>query len=576
MASPAASRSPSTSWPGGPPTSPRGSSCSTSPRSRAVTPATREVLQRVAVVGMTFDTDEFVALSALPAAEAYDHLDAAVAAGLVEPEAVGYRFRHSLVRDALLEDVAPHRRRRIHRDAADRLAELGASPARIGHHLLDAGEPVRAVPELLRAAETSAAIGAYRDALELVDAIRAHATGADRARLLVLRGDLLIAIGDPTATAGYREALEASTGDVRRLVRARLRGQRRCRAIWTRPRQHSTASNPTAVPLTPRSSSRRAPSRTSRRPRHRLAGLRASTTPRPARRQARAGARTHGPPGTARPPARRMVRPHHRRAATHPRGPGGGHRDLRRVPLPAQYMLYGATPYGEVIELCSSLRVTAQRAARCAPWPSPRRSSARPRCWQATSSWPPASSTVDRAAPRDRLHGRGGAALQALAEVHLACGDAEEANRLLRQALPLARWSVIALHLLQRIFGTMILAAPDPASARAIVDRAEATLGTDDICPLCDITLAIPAAIACAKSDDLPNAHRYLETAERSAKLWEGSAWEAATAEAKAHVAVAAGDLEDARRLIATAVQGFTAAGQPLDAERCRSQAAAW
>jgi len=74
----------------------------------------------------------------------------------------------------------------------------------------------------------------------------------------------------------------------------------------------------------------------------------------------------------------------------------------------------------------------------------------------------------------------------------------------------------------------------------------------------------------------LPNAHRYLETAERSAKLWEGTAWEAATAEAKAHVAVAAGDVEDARRLIATAVQGFTTAGQPLDVERCRSQAAAW
>ena len=188
-----------------------------------VTPATREVLQRVAVAGTTFDTDEFVALSALPAADAYDHLDAAVAAGLVEPEAVGYRFRHTLVREALLEDLAPHRRRRIHRDAADRLAELGAPPARIGHHLLAAGEPVRAVPELLRAAETSAALGAYRDALELVDAVRAHAIGADRARLLVLRADLLMAIGDPTATAGYREALEASTGDVRRLVQGAAR-----------------------------------------------------------------------------------------------------------------------------------------------------------------------------------------------------------------------------------------------------------------------------------------------------------------------------------------------------------------
>ncbi len=119
-----------------------------------VTSATREVLQRVAIAGTTFDTDEFVALSGLPAADAYDHLDAAIAAGLVEPDAVGYRFRHTLVRDALLEELAPHRRRRIHRDAATRLAELSAPPARIGHHLLAAGDPVSAVPEMLRAAET--------------------------------------------------------------------------------------------------------------------------------------------------------------------------------------------------------------------------------------------------------------------------------------------------------------------------------------------------------------------------------------------------------------------------------------
>ena len=70
----------------------------------------------------------------------------------------------------------------IHRDAASRLIGLGASSARIGHHLLHAGEATEAVPYLLRAAETDAAVGAYRDALALVDAIRPHATGADADR----------------------------------------------------------------------------------------------------------------------------------------------------------------------------------------------------------------------------------------------------------------------------------------------------------------------------------------------------------------------------------------------------------
>ena len=45
-----------------------------------IAPATREILQRVAVVGSTFDTDEFVALSGLPETAAFDHLDRALAA----------------------------------------------------------------------------------------------------------------------------------------------------------------------------------------------------------------------------------------------------------------------------------------------------------------------------------------------------------------------------------------------------------------------------------------------------------------------------------------------------------------
>ena len=74
--------------------------------------------------------------------------------------------------------------------------------------------------------------------------------------------------------------------------------------------------------------------------------------------------------------------------------------------------------------------------------------------------------------------------LQRLAEVRLARGDRAEAQRLLQRALPLARWSVISKHLLQRIYGTMIAAAPDPVAARAVVDQAEATMGENDALPV--------------------------------------------------------------------------------------------
>jgi tetratricopeptide (TPR) repeat protein len=543
-----------------------------------VSSATREVLQRVAVTGTTFDTDEFVALSGLAAVDAYDQLDAAIAAGLVEPDAVGYRFRHTLVRDALLEDLPPHRRQRIHGDAATRLAELGAPPARIGHHLLAAGESVRAVPEMLRAAETAASLGAYRDALELVEAVRAHAAGDERTRLLVLRADLLMAIGDPAATAAYREALEVSTGDLRRIVRARL-----ARAATVTGDLETAAAALDGLELDG------SPSDTEiLLVRGNLAYFSGDHD---AAWQISEAARVRVLQGDKSWQVLELVAL--QGLLAHQRGEWFDRlnvelrrtRDLPDVATalfdgylcPAEFMLYGATPYAEVIELCRSLRATAQRAGALravafatevigeAALLSGDLELAERELQQAIELHHDIAATSGEAA-----------ALQRLAEVHVVRGEYDEANRLLRQALPLARWSAIALHLLQRIFGTMITAAPDPASARAVVDHAEATLGTDDACYFCDITLAIPAAIACANVGDLVAARRHLGVAERSAKLWEGTAWEAATAEARAHVAAASEELDEARRLISVAADGFTTAGQPLDAERCRLQEAAW
>src|SRR5690606_11598177 len=186
-------------------------------------PATRTALQRVAVIGTVFDTDEFVALSGLDEDDALDALDRALATGIVEPATdSGYRFRHALVREALLGDMPPHRRSAVHRDAAARLLASNASSARIGHHLMQAGRPTEAVPYVLRAAETDAALGAYGDARALVESIRPHVAGPDRARALLLLGDILNALGDPMAASAYREALEsAEPTDVKRL-RARL------------------------------------------------------------------------------------------------------------------------------------------------------------------------------------------------------------------------------------------------------------------------------------------------------------------------------------------------------------------
>jgi hypothetical protein len=114
----------------------------------------------------------------------------------------------------------------------------------------------------------------------------------------------------------------------------------------------------------------------------------------------------------------------------------------------------------------------------------------------------------------------------------------------------------------------------DPAAARAMVDAAEATFATTDSCAFCSIMFAVPAAIACADVGDVAQARRHLARAERSAGLWEGTAWQAATLEARAHLARAEGDADGALRLLTRAAELFDDSAQPLDAARLRAKLA--
>ncbi|MGD9704876.1 MAG: AAA family ATPase [Acidimicrobiia bacterium] len=537
-----------------------------------IAPVTREVLQRVAVVGASFDTDEFVALSGLPEEEAFDHLDRALGALIVEPTSAGYRFRHGLVRDALLDDVHPHRRRRIHRDAATRLIELRASAARIGHHLLHAGEATEAVPYLLRAAETEAAVGAYRDALALIDAVRPHATGSARTAALSLRGDLLNAIGDPMAASAYREALDgADAGSIRRL-RARLARS----AVMSGDLETAKAA---LDGLEPDDGVDDADILLAR------GNYAFFTSDFEMAREASEGATKRVLLGERNWKVLDLVALQGLLAHL-----SGNWFDRMRLELrrtrenpeianaifdgylcPAEYLLYGSTPYAEVIAVARDLQTTAKRsgALRAAAFASALIGEA------ALLSGDLEIAAAELREARDLHRDLGSAAgeahsLQRLAEVRIAEGDRDAAMRLLLEALPLARASMIAKHLLQRVFGTMILAAPNELEARAIVDRAESMLGWDDACMFCSVMLAVPASIACARSGDLPSARRHLATAELSAQLWQGTAWEAGIAEAQAVVAAVDGDLVLAGERMRSAVRQFERAGQPLDAERCR------
>jgi DNA-binding SARP family transcriptional activator len=538
-------------------------------------PALRSVLERVAVNGVVFDTDVFVALAGVEEPEAFALLDAGLASGVVEidPSGGGYRFRHGLVRDALLAAVPEHRRRAIHGDAAARLADLDASPARVAHHLLAAGKQAAAVPHLLRAAETEAAIGAHRDALALVEQARAVARGAHRSRALALRAELLAALGDPRAMQAYREAIDAAGDPERRLLRA---GFART-SIMTGDLDTARAA---LAGLEVDGGPADAPILLARANLAYLSGdmdvaLAASEEAR--ERLVDGDVSWHvldliavqGLVAHNRGEWFERLRLELRRTSDEP--------DLARAVFDghlcvAEYLLYGPMPYPEVIDLALGLKRTAARsgALRAEAFAAALAGEAALLSGDLDAAEAHLEEAVDLhrevAAAAGEAH-----SLQRLAEVHLARGDRDEAERLLHRALRLGRWSTLALHLVQRIYGSLILAAPDPASARAVVDRAAAETGNDDACSFCRIMLEVPATIACADVGDIDAAREHLAAAESSAARWEGTAWEGGVLEARAHVEAASGEVAEAASLLERAARTFDAAGQPLDAARCRS-----
>jgi DNA-binding SARP family transcriptional activator len=530
---------------------------------------------RAAVLGGSFDTDELAALTEIPDAEVFAVIDEGLAHRVIRRTRSGYAFRHPLIREALLTTLGERERRQAHRDAARALEILRRSPAQIGHHLVEAGDTADAVPWMLDAAETEAAHGAYRDALTALEKVEVAAEDTDRARLLELRADLLLACGEVAVVDAYRAALAACDSESRsrlltRLARAAtLTGDLDTAALALSEVELDGSENDVELLLV----------------RGNLAFLQADwTIADEAAGEARSLLTLEG---GERWQLFELVALQgllaHRRGEWFQRLRTELRAGMARPELAvgifdshlcvAEYLLYGPTPYDEVLELAEQLRVSAQQAGvlRAVAFATALRGEA------ALLKGDLELAEHELLESGDLHHDLGSSAgeahsLQRLAELHLVRGDRETANALLLRALPLARWSPIGNHLLQRIYGSMIEAAPDADAARAVVDRAEATLSSEDDCHFCTIMLDLPAARACIETGDLDRAQSYLASAETSAQLWEGTSWQAALLQVRAHLARAEDRAEEAQQMLAEAARLFEAAGQPLDAARCRSE----
>lgn len=538
-------------------------------------PDALRALQRAALLGLSFTTDEFLAVAGADEAQAYQHLETAQSSLVIEWSETGYQFRHALVREAVLDAMAPAVQSAARVEVARELARLGAPPARIAHQYLAAGQPRQAISYVLPAVETAGALGAYRDGLNLVDAVREYATGEMLGHLMARRGDLLTALGDPASVSSYRAAVPLTTGVEHRLVRARL-ARAACFAS-----DFDTARSALAG-LELLGDDADGPILLARGNMAYFSGDIDGAWDLAV--EARESLLTPKDPWRYVDLVALQGLIAHQRGEWFERFRIELRRTLSDAGLTtalfdahlcvAEYLLYGGIPYAEVIELARGLQRRSQQfgALRGVAFSTALIGEAALLMGDLDLAERELQEAVDLHRDADAPAGEAHA-LQRLAEVRLAQGDRPEATRLLSQALPLARWSVIGSHLLQRIHGAMVLAARDPVAARIAVERAEDSMGDSDFCPFCTVTFEIPATIACADAGDLPAAERHLAAAELSAAKWEGTAWPAAVSEAKAHLAAARGDTGEALRLLAEAAELFRSAGQVLDAARCSSGA---
>jgi DNA-binding CsgD family transcriptional regulator/tetratricopeptide (TPR) repeat protein len=185
-------------------------------RTAGLDQATLQTLRHAAVIGRRFDFDLLATLTRLPEPDLLRSLAALVERQLVLedadcPEEDRYRFRHELLREAVLESMLRRERRTMHREVLRALEErhgeqLGAAVDQLAYHSLQAREMPQAARYARLAGDRAVALAAYREALAHYDA----ALEASDENEVRVRAELLERLGHAAYPLGdVRRSLEA-------------------------------------------------------------------------------------------------------------------------------------------------------------------------------------------------------------------------------------------------------------------------------------------------------------------------------------------------------------------------------
>ncbi|TXS57898.1 helix-turn-helix transcriptional regulator [Streptomyces sp. t39] len=146
-------------------------------RIEALTEDTQRVARILAEGGSTVEHGLLHAVAGLPDDDLDEALRAAVGANilLATPEGDGYRFRHSLAREAVSDDLLPGERSRLNRRYAEALeadpALVGdeARATRLATYWYRANNPAKALPAVLAASVVARRRHAYAEQLSLLE-----------------------------------------------------------------------------------------------------------------------------------------------------------------------------------------------------------------------------------------------------------------------------------------------------------------------------------------------------------------------------------------------------------------------
>ena len=188
---------------------------------------TNDLLAVAAVLGQDIDVDLLSRVAGITLDHCFDDLDPAVVTRIVLPGTSGrLRFVHALVRDAVLVDLSPLRRARLHVRAAEAMeAVAGDDPDRhepIAAHRWEAraiDDPILVAEALVRACDTGRRRGDHARSKDMADralGILVQAPAGDRRDLVeldALESRLSIATREHTHH-GVREDLDELMGQI--------------------------------------------------------------------------------------------------------------------------------------------------------------------------------------------------------------------------------------------------------------------------------------------------------------------------------------------------------------------------